>query len=868
MKSTSSGFFACCLALAVALMMVGCQATKTSPPPAVVSVSLNQSSVSMAVGTTKQFTATVQNTTNTAVTWSVDSTAGGNPSVGTISASGLYTSPSQPGTHTVTATSVADTTKDANATVNVSSISVSPASAIVSPGATQQFSASIQGSSNISVTWSVDQVMGGNSSVGTINLTGLYTAPSQTGTHTITAASAADSTLTASASISVATISLSPAAVTVTSSASQQFTATVQGASNAAITWSVDNIAGGNAAVGAISATGIYTAPSQLGSHTVTAACTANTSISASAGLTVFLFTLSYPSLVIAPSAQETFTATIQGLSNTSVTWSVDGIAGGNSTTGTITSNGLYSAPFALGAHSITATSVGNPSSSVSGPLTIDNYSPGGVLTYHNDDARDGAFLEETQLTPSNVNSTQFGKLFSYAVDGQIYAQPLYLEQINIAGTLQDVVFVVTQNNSVYAFDATGKQTTPLWQINLGPSVTKNDYSGVSPVVGILSTPVIDATTSTMYLVAETAGASTPFWLHALDVTTGAEKLGGPVAVTGTVPGTGLDSSGGNITLETDCYQRMGLALNPVTNAIYIPFGSCNHGWVLAYNKTTLKQTAIFNDTPDGGGGGLWASGGAPAIDDTTGDLYLMSGADAGDQNFSQLLYNDSFLRLDPANLSVLDFFTPDDNYTLAQNDADLGSGSNILLPGSSLYPHETLGGGKDGNVFVVNRDSMGSFNSSANNVVQSVHTGVKQYNNIFSTPVYWNGFVYYHPNADVLHAFSWSNGLLSQQPVSSGTIVYQMHGATASLSANNASNGIIWDIDNSNYNGTGTGSGPCVLHAYDATNVASELYNSSQAGSRDTAGAALKFTVPTITGGKVYVPTANELDVYGLLGH
>jgi len=218
--------------------------------------------------------------------------------------------------------------------------------------------------------------------------------------------------------------------------------------------------------------------------------------------------------------------------------------------------------------------------------------------------------------------------------------------------------------------------------------------------------------------------------------------------------------------------------------------------------------------------------------------------------------------------LSVLDFFTPDDNYTLAQNDADLGSGSNILLPGSSSYPHETLGGGKDGNVFVVNRDSMGSFNSSTNNVIQSVHTGVKQYNNIFSTPVYWNGFVYYHPNADVLHAFSWSNGLLSQQPVSSGTIVYQMHGATASLSANNTSNGIIWDIDNSNYNGTGTGSGPCVLHAYDATNVATELYNSSQAGSRDTAGAALKFTVPTITGGRVFVPTANELDVYGLLGH
>lgn len=372
-----------------------------------------------------------------------------------------------------------------------------------------------------------------------------------------------------------------------------------------------------------------------------------------------------------------------------------------------------------------------------------------------------------------------------------------------------------------------------------------------------------------MYVVAEASNTSVPFYLHALDVTTGAEKFGGPVPVTGTVAGTGLDSSGGNITLETDCYQRMGLALNPVTNAIYIPFGSCNHGWVLAYNKTTLAQTAIFNDTPDGAGGGLWASGGAPAIDDTTGDLYLMSGVDAGDQNFTPLLYNDSFLRLDPNQLSVLDFFSPDDNLALAAADADLGSGSNILVPGSSALPHATIGGGKDGNVFVVNRDNMGGYNPpSTNNVVQTEQVCTDGDNNIFSTPVYWNGFIYFHCNNSVLRAYSWnpSNAAAPlSQATSSSANVYGMHGATASLSANGAMNGIIWDIDNSAYSWSSP-TQPSVLHAYDATNVATELYNSSQAGTRDTAGVALKFTVPTIAGGKVFVPTSTELDIYGLL--
>jgi hypothetical protein len=673
-------------------------------------------------------------------------------------------------------------------------------------------------------------------------------------------------------SASQVSVAVSPTSANVGVGATTQFTATIQGTTNTNVAWSVDLTGGGNSSVGTITAAGLYTAPSQAGSHTVSATSAADTTKSANAAVSVVGAVVVTPaSALVAPNGTQQFNATLQGATGATFTWSIDGVAGGNDTAGTVTSGGLYSAPNALGSHTVTATSTADTAVSATSPFTVINSSPGAVLTYHNDDARDGAFTEETTLTPSNVSSSQFGKLGAYPVDGQIYGQPLFFPQISIAGSAHDLVYAVTQNNSVYAFDATGARTTPFWQVNLGTHVTKDDVTGVNPYVGILSTPVIDATTHTIYVVAEVSGTDdpTPFYLHALDVATGLEKFGGPVNITGTFNGTEGTGSSHPIALGSDCYQRMGLALNPVTNAIYIAFGSCAHGWVLAYDKQTLQQTAIFNDTPDdNGGGGLWASGGATAIDDITGNLYLMSGVDAGDQISSG--YNDSFLRLEPAKLSVLDYFTPDNSLTLEQNDADLGSGSNVLVPdNASGTPHETIGGGKDGNVFVVNRDDMGSFSPNQNNVIQTLHTGTQQYNNIFSTPVFWNGSLYYHCSHDVLRAFSWSagSGLLSG-PTSSGTTVYTMHGATPSLSANGGdANGIIWDIDNTNYDENDPSqSGSSVLHAYDATNVASELYNSSQAGSRDTAGLALKFTVPTIAGGKVFVPTANELDIYGPL--
>ena len=711
------------------------------------------------------------------------------------------------------------------------------------------------------MTWSVDSVGLGNSTSGSITAAGLYTAPTLSGTHTITATSVADTKRSATGTVTIqGSVSISPASAGLNFGATQQFTISVAGQTNPTVTWSVDGIAGGSSSVGTIDPKGLYTAPSEIGGHTISAKV-AGVSTGATAAVAVFSLSVSPASTLLAPSASQQFTANVQGLPDSTVTWSVDGAAGGNSSAGTISNTGLYTAPNATGAHTISLSSATYSSATASSKVIVQNAVPGAVLTYHNDDAREGAFTQETTLTLSIVNSSQFGKLQSYPVDGQIYAQPLYVPQLGIAGATHNVVFVATENNTVYAFDGDGLQSAPLWSRNLGAPSPRNDAEGISPMLGITSTPVIDIATNTMYVVTTTASGG-PFYLHALDITSGADKLGGPVQVTGSVPGTGWDSSNGTIHLEGGCYQRTGLALNPVTNEIYIGFGHCNHGWLFAYDKTSLQQKAVFNDTPNGAGGGLWNSGGAPAIDDQSGNVFITTGVD---QNDPPSGYNDSFLRLSGDVLSVDDFFQPDDASYLALNDADLGSGSPVLMPDNdSFTPHEIISGGKDGKMFVVNRDAMGSFSATSNNVIQTVQTGVQQFDNIFSTPTYWNGTLYIHCERDVLRAFSWSNGQLSSQPVAVGQPVAYVHGATISISSNGSSNGIAWEIDNSNHDNGGA----AILRAYDASNVSNEIYDSTQAGSRDTAGQALKFTVPTIAGGKVFVGTSNELDIYGLLGH
>jgi len=749
-------------------------------------------------------------------------------------------------------------------------IAISPTTATVNANGTQQFLATVTGSSNTAVTWQVNHITGGSAATGTISSTGLYTAPPATTMLqvTVTAVASANSASTASAIVTVnplpmGSVTISPTTAIVAVSGTQQFTAMVVGETNNTVTWSVDGVNGGNNRVGTVSSRGLYTAPDSAGHHTVTATSAADPSKSASAAVSVILLTVSPPSASLAPHGTQQFTASVTGTNNTGVSWSVIGVAGGNNMVGTITGDGLYTAPGTLGMYTVAAASDALPSYSVDATVSVTEAPPGtvSVLTYRNDDVRDGANLNETTLNLSNVNSGQFGKLFSLPVDGQVYAQPLYLPNLSIGGAQHNVVFVATENDTVFAFDADGGSQSPLWSKHLDSALQINDDEGIKPLLGITSTPVIDPTTGTIYVLTDGNGSGGQHYrLHALDVITGNEKFGGPVNVTGTVSGTGYDSNNGQITLERSCYQRNGLALDPASNGIYISFGHCSHGWILSYDKATLQQTGIFNATPDGGGGGFW--GGAPAIDDSTGDLYIISGVDLDDPPPD---YNDSALRLGSTlSETPLDFFEPSNETYLSDNDVDFGSGGAIIMPeNSSQYPHELIGGGKDGRIFVMNRDNMGGFGMT-NNVIQTVQTGTQQNDNIFSTPTFWNGTIYYHCAQDVVKAYYWypSTGLLSTHPVSQGTITYGGHGANSSISANGTNDAILWEIDTTNAHSGGA----AILHAYNAVNLSHELYNSTQAGSRDTAGPAVKFTVPTVADGHVYIGTATELDVYGLL--
>ena len=654
---------------------------------------------------------------------------------------------------------------------------------------------------------------------------------------------------------------VTPTPATLAIGATQQFSATENGAPTSAVNWSVDGIAGGNSTVGTVNTSGLYTAPSAAGTHNVAAALQSNSSLSANAAVAVVSLTLSPQTANVSPTGTAQFTATVQGTSNTAVSWSVDGVAGGNSTVGTISSSGLYTAPAMDGSHTVTATTAVLTNYSANAGVTVTGIIPGtvSVLTFHNNDVRDGVNSNETVLNLSNVNPQQFGKLFALPVDGQVYAQPLYIPNLMINGAQHNVIFIATENDSVYAFDADAAGP-PLWKKHLGTPVPVHDQEGIDPLLGITSTPVIDPISATIYVVTDGLENSHKiFRLHALDLATGGEKFGGPAQVTGTVQGTGWGSNNGQITLETSCYQRDGLALDEATNAVYIGFGHCDHGWILGYDKASLQQTAILNMTPDGAGGGLW--GGTPAIDNSTGDLYLISGVDLGDPAPD---YNDSAVRLSASDLSIIDYFKPSNEAYLRSQDADFGSGSPIIMPNNgSQYPHELIGGGKDGRIFVMNRDNMGQYQTT-DHVIQEVQTGTRRDDNIFSTPTFFNGTLYYHCDSDVVKAYRWDSntGLLSTDPISHGNDTFGVHGATSSLSSNGTSDAILWEIESTN----APSGGPAILHAYSANNLQNELYKSSHNSNRDQAGAAVKFTVPTVADGRVYVGTAAEVDVYGLL--
>jgi fibronectin type 3 domain-containing protein len=566
-----------------------------------------------------------------------------------------------------------------------------------------------------------------------------------------------------------------------------------------------------------------------------------------------------------------TFTETQQfTASGGSPSWAVDGIVGGSATVGTITSAGLYTPPSTVGTHTITATL---SSQSASSTLYVTNY--GGTFTHHNDNLRTGQNSAETVLTPANVNQTQFGKLFSYPVDGYTYASPLYVPNVNIPGQgAHNVVYVATEHDSVFAFDAEGLSGNALWGVTfLSSGVTTvpcgdtGECGDIPNEIGITGTPVVDPASGTLYVVAKTKENGVYVQrLHALDIATGAEKFGGPVALQATVSGSGAGSSGGNLAFDPlRENQRPALLLN--NGVVYIAFASHGdqnpwHGWVLGYNATTLQRTFAFSTTPDGYGGGIWQSGGGLAAD-AGGNVFFAAGNGDFSANTGGRNYADSVVKLSAAG-SVVDYFTPHDQATMESTNIELGSAGPVLLIDQTTgpYPHVLVTAAKNGVIYVVNRDNLGHYNpNNDNQIIQSLnvlpHSDDEHGN--YSSPAYFNGYIYFGAVSDVIRAFQFTNGQMSANPTSQSTVSYPNRGSSFAISANGTTNGVLWAMqDNSPGNG--------VLYAYDAGNLANELYDSSQAGSRDALDVANKFNIPLVANGKVFIVSQTQLIAYGLL--
>jgi Bacterial Ig-like domain (group 2) len=598
-----------------------------------------------------------------------------------------------------------------------------------------------------------------------------------------------------------------------------------------------------------------------------------------------------------------------------------------------ITSAGLAtSQQVASTSSTIIRAAIANISTTTFLTVTPDANGFAGALTYRSDLARTGQNLNEVKLKLSNVNSYTFGKLFTIPIDGNLYGQPLYVPAVAVPGRgTHDLVYAATENNLVYAFDAENPKGETIWSTHLGPPVpavkqVPGNCTSIEPNIGVTSTPVIDPATSTIYVVARNFEEPGKFsyHLHALDFRTGAERPGSPVIIMGSAR---VSAAGGNdkkIAFDpTLNLQRAGLAL--VNGNIVIGFGSdCDygdfHGWLFSFDATTLKQTGIFLTTPTGENGGIWASGAAPAVD-TDNHIFLITGDGTFDADSGGPNHGDSFLKFQQTHdgLSLLDYFTPSNQKKLDTLNLDLGSGGLVLLPDQiSAHPHLLVGSGKDGTIYLLNRDSLGHYQATGNPQIVQLLPSVL--NPVFSTPAVWQDsshtWIYFGATLAKLRAYTLDHGVLSPLPSSQSQERFGPPGSSPVISADGTKDGIVWILAKS-MGDTPTGGrayaarllsiarhpkaliafigrtlymlvhpslwrdyfgrklptihtnqvGPVVLRAYDATNLADLLYSSDQApNNRDQADLPVKFAVPIVANGRVYFGTQDHLDVYGLL--
>lgn len=630
--------------------------------------------------------------------------------------------------------------------------------------------------------------------------------------------------------------------------------------------------------------------------------------LSSSLGITI---TGLAPTVSVSPrraalTVTQTLSLTATTNDGSSVNWSATGSNCSGTACGTFSAQNTgsgsavsYTSPAVAGQYTITATDAIN--SAVQSSITVGVTDLTGVATYHNNSSRNGVNSQEYALSPGNVTANTFGKIFSCSVDGAVYAQPLWVPNLMIGGSQHNVIFVATQHDSLYAFDADTAPCTTLWHVSLidtahggasGETSVSFTMLGTSsgdiqPEVGVTGTPVIDPAGKILYVVSKSIDKTgTNFYqrLHAIDLFTGNEKLvSGPNQISGTFPA--INST---VTFSAQQEnQRPGLAL--VNGVVYVAWASHEdaspwYGWMMGFDAATLAKLYTFNVAPNAGAGGIWMGGGAPSAD-ASGNLYVITGNgnfDATSQTAPNNDYGDSFLQLSKA-LAVLQYFTPANQDADNTNDADFGSGGTSVvvdLPANGSLPtHLVIGGGKDGNLCLLSRDSLGGYDASNSGAVQVLNFG----NGIYGTPAYFNWSFYLAGESGKLQQFTLNRSTykIDSSPASTSAISYGFPGTTPSVTTMpDNSNAIVWALDNGQYcTQQAPGCGPAVIHAYDATNLGTELWNSSQ-GTGNSAGLAVKFTVPTVANGKVYVGTRGnnsvgtdttatipgELDVYGLL--
>ncbi|HTQ63006.1 MAG TPA: immunoglobulin domain-containing protein [Candidatus Solibacter sp.] len=768
-----------------------------------------------------------------------------------------------------------------------------PTNQSVTAGQTATFSVTVNGTAPFSYQWMKNSANISGATAGSYT-TPVTTAADNGAKFNVLVSNSAGSvtsgmaTLTVNAATVAPSITSQPTNQSVTSGQTATFSVTATGTAPLSYQWQKNsaNISGATAAS--------YTTPATTSTDNgakfdVVVSNTAGSKTSAIATLTVGAAAVA-PTITVQPANQivtagqtATFSVTATGTAPLSYQWQMNAsdITGATSpsfTTPVTTvadsgelfrvnvSNSVGTTP------SNTATLTVNPGTSTS---SID------VITYHYDNGRTGQNLNETALTPANVNSTKFGKLGSFSVDGKVDAQPLYLSGVTISGQSKNVLYVVTEHGSVYAFDAdtvNGATATFLWKTSTllaGETTSDNRGCGqVSPEIGITATPVIDRTrgpNGAIYVVAMSKNGSGNYFqrLHALDLATGAELFGGPMTIQATYPGTGDNSSGGNVVFDPKQYkERPGLL--QISGTIFTTWSShCDArpytSWVMAYNASTLAQTSVLNLVPNGSEGGIWMAGTAPAADSSGNMFFIVGNGDFDTSlNASGLPTNGNcgncFVKLTTnGSLKLADYFTPHNTVAESNADEDFGSGGGILLvdvtDSSGNTRHLSVGAGKDSIIYVVDRDNMGKFNSSTDQIYQEISGQLG--GGVYSMPAYFNGTVYYGAVGDALKAFKVTSAKLATNPSSQSTAHFAYPGTTPSVSANGTTNGIVWAVENGS-----TG----VLHAYDATNLTNELYNSNQAANNRDQFSDNKFITPMVANGKVYVGTPNSVVVFGLL--